>query len=131
MDPTDPPTPYAAMGGAAAVQALVTAFYDRMDVDEAYAGIRALHGATLDHARERLYLYLCGWLGGPQTYIERHGDPRLRARHLPFAIGISERDQWLGCMQQALDDAGIVQPLRSKLLEAFAGTADWMRNREG
>jgi hemoglobin len=131
MDPANTTTAYAAIGGDATVRALVTAFYDRMDLDEAYAGIRALHGASLDAAREKLYLYLSGWLGGPQTYIERYGHPRLRARHLPFAIGNVERDQWLACMQQALDDANIVEPMRGKLVEAFRGTADWMRNREG
>lgn len=129
MSPTT--TPYAAIGGDAGVRALVDAFYDRMDVDDAYAGIRALHGPSLDNARDKLYLYLCGWLGGPQRYVERFGHPRLRARHLPFAIGTSERDQWLACMRQALDDARVPAALQGRLMEAFHGVADWMRNREG
>jgi len=124
-------TPYAALGGDAGVRALVDAFYDRMDVDEAYAGIRALHAATLDHTREKLYLYFSGWLGGPQLYIERFGHPRLRARHLPFPIATAERDQWLACMRQALDAVGADDALKARLMEAFFGTADWMRNREG
>jgi hemoglobin len=131
MSDTAPVTPYELLGGDPGVRALVDAFYDRMDLDEAYAGIRALHAPTLDHAREKLYLYFCGWLGGPQRYIERYGHPRLRARHLPFPIATAERDQWLGCMRQALDDAGAPEALKPRLMEAFFGTADWMRNREG
>jgi hemoglobin len=123
-------TPYDALGGDPGVRALVEAFYDRMDVDEAYAGIRALHAATLDHAREKLYLYFSGWLGGPQLYIERFGHPRLRARHLPFPIATAERDQWLACMGQALEAVGADAALKARLMEAFFGTADWMRNRE-
>jgi len=130
-DASTPSTPYVAIGGEAGVRALVDAFYDRMDVDDAFAGIRALHGATLDNAREKLFLYLCGWLGGPQRYVERFGHPRLRARHLPFPIGTSERDQWLACMQAALDDAQVPTPLKPKLIDAFTGVADWMRNRDG
>lgn len=124
-------TPYAALGGDEGVRALVDAFYDRMDLDPAYAGIRALHGSTLDGSREKLHLYFSGWLGGPQSYVERYGHPRLRARHLPFPIGTSERDQWLACMKAALADVQVDEPLRTRLMEAFAGVADWMRNREG
>lgn len=122
-------TPYALLGGDTGVRALVDAFYDRMDLDEAYAGIRALHPPSLDGSRDKLYWYLSGWLGGPSLYIERFGHPRLRARHLPYAIGVAERDQWMACMDAALDDRAVAPGIREALLEAFAGTADWMRNR--
>jgi len=124
-------TPFAAIGGEPGVRALVDRFYDLMEIEPAYAGIRALHAPSLDAAREKLFLFLAGWLGGPPLYVDRYGHPRLRARHLPFAIGIRERDQWLACMRQALDDAGVEAALAAKLMEAFFGTADWMRNREG
>jgi len=124
-------TPFERLGGEAAVRALVDAFYDRMDVDEAYAGIRALHPPTLDGSRDKLHWYLCGWLGGPQHYVERFGHPRLRARHLPYAIGTAERDAWLACMRAALGDAGVEPALAAGLMGAFDGTADWMRNRDG
>ncbi|MCC6377786.1 MAG: group II truncated hemoglobin [Burkholderiales bacterium] len=123
-------SPFGILGGESAVRALVDAFYDRMDVDEAYAGIRALHPPTLDSSRDKLAWYLCGWLGGPQRYVERFGRPRLRARHLPYAIGRSERDQWLACMRAALGDAGVEPGFAAKRMGAFEGTADWMRNRE-
>jgi hemoglobin len=77
---------------------LVDRFYDLMDLEPAYTGIRALHPSTLDGSRDKLFWFLCGWLGGPNHYIERFGHPRLRARHLPYAIGLAERDQWLACM---------------------------------
>jgi hemoglobin len=113
------------------VRALVDRFYDLMDLDPAYAGMRALHPTTLDGSRDKLFWYLCGWLGGPNHYIERFGHPMLRARHLPYAIGHAERDQWMVCMTQALSDCGVNAELSHGLRNAFQGTADWMRNRSG
>ena len=124
-------TPYELLGGDAGVRALVDAFYDRMDLEEAFAGIRKLHHATLDGSRDKLHWFLSGWLGGPQHYVERFGHPMLRARHLPFAIASAERDQWLACMRLALDDVGAPEALVAPLMKAFHGTADWMRNRDG
>jgi hemoglobin len=124
-------TPYVLLGGDGAVRALVDAFYDRMDLEEAFVGIRALHPASLDGSRDKLYWYLSGWLGGPSLYVERFGHPRLRARHLPFPIAAGERDQWLACMRMAMDDVKVPVPLAEALMDAFFGTADWMRNREG
>ncbi|MGA0033003.1 MAG: group II truncated hemoglobin [Burkholderiales bacterium] len=122
-------TPYALLGGDAGVRRLVDTFYDLMDAVPEYHGIRKLHPQDLAGSREKLYLFLSGWLGGPPLYVEKHGHPMLRARHLPFAIGIAERDAWLACMLQAMEDSGVEEPLRAALLKAFFGTADWMRNR--
>jgi len=124
-------TPYALLGGDAAVRALVDRFYDLMDLEPQFAELRALHAPDLAQAREKLYLFLSGWLGGPSLYIERYGHPMLRARHLPFAIGIRERDQWLACMEQAMVEQGVDDELRRRLKQAFFQTADWMRNRAG
>jgi hemoglobin len=123
--------PYALLGGDAAVRALVERFYDLMDLEPAYAELRALHAPDLAHAREKLYLFLSGWLGGPSLYIERYGHPMLRRRHLPFAIGLRERDQWLACIEQAMVEQGVADELRARLREAFFQTADWMRNKAG
>jgi hemoglobin len=126
------PTPFERLGGEAGVRTLVDRFYDLMDLEPAYAGIRALHPSTLEGSRDKLYWFLCGWLGGPNHYIERFGHPRLRARHLPYAIGISERDQWMACMMQAMAESGVVEgALAQRLAESFFGTADWMRNKGG
>lgn len=122
-------TPFERLGGEPAVRALVDRFYDLMDLEPAYAGLRALHPATLDGSRDKLHWYLCGWLGGPNHYIERFGHPRLRARHLPYAIGNVERDQWMACMAQALRECGVEPRLQAGLQQALQGVADWMRNR--
>ena len=131
MDPAEPnsPTPYELIGGDPAVRALVERFYDLMELEPAYARLRAVHGNTLESAREKLYLFLSGWLGGPPLYTDRHGHPMLRARHLPFAIGDVERDQWMACMRQAMEEVDVPQDLRKGLGEAFQRTADWMRNK--
>ena len=123
------PTPYQRLGGDGGVRALVDRFYDLMVLEPAYAGIRALHPAALDGSRDKLHRFLCGWLGGPDRYVARFGPPKLRARHLPFAIGIAERDQWLACMGRAMAEQGVEAPLAERLAEAFFGTADWMRNK--
>ena len=122
-------TPYALLGGDAGVRRLVDRSYDLMDAVPEYHGIRKLHPQDLAGSREKLYLFLSGWLGGPPLYVEKYGHPMLRARHLPFAIGTAERDAWLACMLQAMEDVGIDESLRGALLKAFFGTADWMRNQ--
>ena len=113
------------------MRALIDRFYDLMDLEPAYAGIRALHPGTLDGSRDKLYWFLSGWLGGPDLYQQRFGHPRLRARHLPYEIGIAERDQWMACMGQAMQECGLESALQERLTAAFANTADWMRNRAG
>jgi hemoglobin len=123
------PTAYTLLGGDARVRELVDRFYDLMDLEPAYTELRAAHGTTLDEARDKLYWFLSGWLGGPSLYIERFGHPRLRARHLPFAIGIKERDQWVACMSQAMADVQETDALAQRLQQAFMQTADWMRNK--
>jgi hemoglobin len=122
-------TPFEVMGGEAAVRNLVDRFYDLMDLEPAYAGLRALHPSALDGSRDKLNWFLCGWLGGPDHYVERFGHPRLRARHLPYAIDIRERDQWLACMRQAMTECAVDPALAARLAESFFSTADWMRNR--
>ena len=123
--------PYEAIGGEQAVRTLVDRFYDLMDTLPEAKGIRALHPDSLTGSREKLFLFLTGWLGGPPLYVERFGHPRLRARHLPFPIGEPERDQWLLCMQQSVNELEVEQQWRDFLMEKFRGLADFMRNKEG
>ena len=132
MQIEDPPpfdTPYEWAGGQAMVRALVDRFYDLMDLEPAYQELRAVHGPDLTSARAKLFWFLSGWLGGPQEYTERFGHPRLRMRHMPFAIGILERDQWLACMAQAMGETGLDPALHARLEKSFFQTADWMRNQ--
>ena len=122
-------TPFEWMGGEGQVRALVDRFYDLMDLEPTYKELRDAHGSTLQDARDKLFWFLCGWLGGPDHYQQRFGHPRLRMRHMPFSIGILERDQWLACMDQAMGDIGVDAVLRARLGQSFFQTADWMRNR--
>ncbi len=122
-------TPFEWIGGEAPVRRLVDRFYDLMDLEPGYAELRASHGSTLEDARQKLFWFLCGWLGGPDHYVERFGHPRLRMRHMPFAIGILERDQWVACMDQAMQETEVPEALRVRLQSSFMQTADWMRNK--
>jgi hemoglobin len=125
------PSAFEQLGGEAGVRALVDRFYDLMELEPGNARIRALHPPSLEGSRDKLFWFLCGWLGGPDHYQQRFGHPRLRARHLPFAIGIAERDLWMGCMRQAMAECGVDAALAERLAAAFFNTADWMRNRGG
>lgn len=119
------------IGGAEKVRSLVVRFYQLMDeLPEAY-GIRKLHAEDLQGATDKLYKFLTGWMGGPQLYVDEYGHPMLRARHLPFPISNTERDQWLMCMNQALTEVVDDAALRQDLSASFAKVADHMRNREG
>lgn len=122
-------TPYEIIGGEARVQALTTRFYDLMDLEPKYRELRALHHGDLDAIRGKLFDFLSGWLGGPQLFIEKYGHPRLRARHMPFKVGVVERDQWVACMAQAMREIGVEETLFQKLIVSFYGTAEWMRNQ--
>ena len=124
-------TPYEKIGGEDVVRKLVDRFYDLMDQEQSFHGIRELHAKNLKASRDKLFMFLSGWLGGPQLYVEKYGHPRLRQRHLPFAIGESERDQWLTYMTQAMEDVGLEEDMREELKRSFWKTADFMRNQEG
>jgi hemoglobin len=122
-------TPYELIGGEPGVRSLVSLFYDQMDSLPEAQGIRALHARSLKASRDKLFLFLSGWLGGPALYMERYGHPMLRRRHLPFSIGRTERDQWMLCMRKALDAMEMAPGLQDQLMTAFFRTADHMRNR--
>ncbi len=122
-------TLYEQIGGDNKLRELVDRFYDLMDLEPQFAALRAMHPTTLEGSREKLYRFLSGWSGGPDIYTQKYGAPFLRARHLPFPIGAKERDEWLTCMLLAMRDLGYGEKKEDLLLEAFFGTADWMRNK--
>jgi hemoglobin len=124
-------TLYEQIGGEEKVRTLVDLFYDIMNSDEKAKTIRELHPENLTMSREKLFLFLSGWLGGPALYVEKYGHPRLRARHLPFAIGSVERDEWLYCMREAMTQLKFDDLTRGQLEGAFFKTADFMRNQDG
>lgn len=122
---------YQRMGGDAVIRALVDRFYELLDeLPEAYAA-RKIHPADLTESGSKLFDFLSGWLGGPQRYVEKHGHPMLRRRHLPYAIGPEERDQWLLCMKQALEETVEDVSLREALFGQFAQLGEHMRNQSG
>ena len=115
--------------GVENVRKLVETFYDVMDSDPKAQPIRAMHPADLASSREKLFMFLTGWTGGPQLYIERYGHPMLRRRHMPFSVDESARDQWMYCMIKAMQQLGFEEALMTKLAEQLYGVADFMRNQ--
>ena len=124
-------TTYEKIGGEAMVGKLADCFYELMDTVPQFAELRAMHPPSLAGSRDKLFKFLSGWFGGPDLFVEEYGHPRLRARHMPFAIGTLERDQWVACMVLAMEDVGIEEDTRKVLLNNFFNTADFMRNKEG
>lgn len=120
-----------AIGGETTVDHLVEAFYARMEALPEAATIRAMHKRDLGRTKDVLKRYFGEWLGGPKLYSAERGEPRLRRRHLGFAIGEAERDAWLLCMRQALDESIADAPTRVKVLAELEKLANWMRNSPG
>jgi hemoglobin len=124
------PSHFERLGGEAVIRKLVDRFYDLMDSVPEYYGIRKLHPQDLSGSRQKLFMFLTGWMGGPPLYETAFGHPMLRARHLPFPVGNAERDQWMACMQQAMQEIGLDERIRAELTQSFKKTADHMRNKE-
>lgn len=124
------PTPYSNIGGEKALRVLVDRFYFYMDILPEAQGIRAMHQSDLTSAKDKLFKFLSGWLGGPNLFIEEFGHPMLRARHLPFAIGSSERDQWMLCMRKAIAEISMNPILATNLKNALQDLATHMINQE-
>ena len=122
-------THYGRLGGEKTLRELVDRFYDLMDSRPDTVELRKIHAPDLSDARNKLFMFLSGWLGGPSLYIEKYGHPRLRQRHMPFKIGERERDQWMLCMNQAMQDMNLDDGLKKELYAAFYKTADFMRNQ--
>lgn len=124
------PTPYELIGGETALRSLVDRFYFYMDILPETQGIRAMHAPSLSTAKDKLFKFFSGWLGGPNLFIEEFGHPMLRARHFPFPIGESERDQWMLCMNKALDEIETDPRLRENIRTALQQLATHMINQE-
>lgn len=123
-------TPYEAIGGEQAIHSLVDRFYFYMDILPEAQGIRAMHQPDLVSAKDKLFKFLSGWLGGPNLFIVEFGHPMLRARHIRFPIGESERDQWMLCMNKALAEMTMDPRLRANIQNALQDLATHMINQE-
>lgn len=122
--------PYDFIGGESAIQSLVDRFYFYMDILPEAQCIRAMHQTDLATAKDKLFKFLSGWLGGPNLYIEEFGHPMLRMRHFPFKIGESERDQWMLCMNKALAEISMDPRLHTNIQTALQQLATHMINQE-
>ncbi len=120
-------TPYEKVGGSDTFFRLVEAFYARVEADPV---LRPLYPESLDKSKERLALFLIQFFGGPTTYSDSRGHPRLRMRHLPFAIGQRERDSWFEHMSAAVDSTGIAEPERTEMLRYFSQASTFLKNQE-
>ncbi|MEQ8859140.1 MAG: group II truncated hemoglobin [Pseudomonadales bacterium] len=120
-------TPYEILGDSG-IRALADAFYEVMDSLPAAADVRAMHAANLDDIKRRLAAYLTGWMGGPPVYLALTGTVCLTEAHAPYRIGPKERDQWLACMEAALERIGASDELKAMLEEPLFRIADTVRN---
>jgi hemoglobin len=124
----DEPTLFAAAGGMSFFEALVGRFYDGVADDPV---LRPLYPEPdLGGARHRLTLFLAQYWGGPRTYDAERGHPRLRMRHMPFAIGPAERDAWLRLMRAAIDESDASPAVADRLRAYVDLAAEAMRNRD-
>lgn len=121
-----PQSIYELIGGQEAVAAIVDAFYDAVEEDPL---LRPMYPESLEAPKRHLYLFLLQFFGGPRTYLEERGHPRLRMRHFPFAIDQQARDHWLEHMLNAVDHAGIQEPARSRMREYFDRSSTFLINR--
>jgi hemoglobin len=131
VSPPQIDNPFALMGGRVVVERVATRFYELMERDE--PALAALHGQApgggIDPGvKQRFALFLVGWLGGPQEYMEQHGHPRLRMRHARVPVGAAMREAWLRSMTKALDDCQISGPVRGFLDQRFAEVATFLLN---
>jgi hemoglobin len=123
-------TLYEAIGGEATIRRLVGRFYELMDTLPEARHVRAVHPPSLANAEQKLYEYLTGYLGGPPLYTDKYGHPRLRSRHFVAPIGPKERDEWMLCFRQAMDEAIEHPKLREIVWAPIERLAIHMQNRE-
>jgi hemoglobin len=127
-------SPFQMVGGRAVTERLAARFYEVMEQYE--PALAAVHRQTAaggidPTVKERFALFLVGWLGGPQEYMEKHGHPRLRMRHARVPVDETMRDAWLRCMSRAMDDVGVAGRVRIFLDQRFAEVANFLMNVPG
>ena len=123
---TDSITLYNAVGGASTFERIVERFYEGVANDPV---LRPMYPDDLTESKRHLALFLMQYFGGPTTYSQERGHPRLRMRHLPFIIGIDERDAWMRHMKAAVEAEQLPDTAKDALLEYFERVATFMMNR--
>ena len=127
--PTPELTPYDLIGREAGTRHLANTFYDIMETAPEAKELLAIHPQPMESIRQRFFEYLSGWLGGPPLFEKQYGHPRLRARHLPYKVTPEMRDQWMFCMNRALDTTVDNKQLREGLRQSLQQLATHMINR--
>ncbi|CAH0993356.1 Group 2 truncated hemoglobin YjbI [Sinobacterium norvegicum] len=123
-------TPYQLLGQEDGIRALANAFYEAMDELEEAQPIRRMHADNLDAIKNSLFMYLTGWLGGPPLYADATSSVCLTTPHKGFSIGEKERDQWLLCMDAALEKINASDEVKAMLKEPMWQLADFIRNND-
>ena len=126
-------TPFEQFGGEPAVTRLVARFYEVMAARE--PALAHLHrcdaeGRVEAEGQGRFRLFLIGWLGGPETYVERHGHPRLRMRHARVPVNAGMRDAWLRCMATAMAEGDYPKQAANYIMQRLTDVAEFLRNQD-
>lgn len=121
---------YQRLGGEPTLRQFVDQLYDFMAFFPEVGRVREMHPRSLSHARDALYMFLSGMLGGPNLYMEAFGPPRLRQKHLRFSIGNEERDQWLLCAEKAAAQLEVESSVRDELLSELTAMANHLSNQQ-
>jgi len=121
---------YSRLGGEAILRQYVALLYGFMAESSDVEHVRKMHSPDLSHARDRLFMFLSGMLGGPSLYMEAFGHPRLRRKHMNFEIGDAERDQWLLCARYAADQLDVAPQAREDLMRELSAMANHLRNKD-
>lgn len=124
-----PQTPYQILGEDG-IRHLSDAFYEVMDNSPEASDIRKMHTADLTGIKQKLAEYLIGWMGGPPVYADKYGSVCMTTPHKHYAIGPKERDQWLWCMDQALEKIGADESLKNMLAAPLRAIAEMVQNRD-
>ena len=130
LEAAEEKTPYELLGGDDGVRKLTADFYGLMDTLPEAAPIRAMHKGDLSMMTDKLSTFLIGWLGGPQRYTERFGRVIIPLAHKPFPIGPAERDQWLMCMERAIDETSLDESMKARLMDSFGRMAEMCRTKD-
>lgn len=120
---------YEMFGGEEKLKLLVSEFYKIMDTNPNYKTLREMHPEDLSSSEEKLFMFLSGWMGGPQLYITKYGHPRLRARHMPFSITQKDSKEWVNCMTEAIEKVSQGSEMKNFLTSEFDRIASFMVNK--
>lgn len=120
---------FQAAGGVQGIRQLIDTFFDRMGSDPRFDTIYALHPEDKEISRDKLHLFLCGWLGGPKLYNEKYGAIGIPRVHAHLAIATDERDQWLTCMTESVAEQPFAADFKTYLMEQLYVPAEAVRRR--